>query len=54
MNNVIFYILGGLLVVYFLISMYNKKQGRQRKSRSFMEGRRLRDRKEEKDPSRPE
>ena len=52
MNNVIFYILGGLLAVYFLIAMYNKRQGRQRKSRSFMEGRRLRDRKEDRDNSR--
>ncbi|MBC2840000.1 hypothetical protein [Robiginitalea sp. SC105] len=49
MNNSIFYILGGLLVVYFLIATFNKKKGRQRKSRSFMEGQRLRDRRKDRD-----
>lgn len=44
MDNTIFYILGGLLLVYFLIATFNKKKGRQRKSRNFMEGQRLRDR----------
>lgn len=49
MDNQIFYILGGLLVVYFLIAIYNKRQSKRRKSRSFMEGRRLRDREERKE-----
>ena len=44
MDNSIFYILGGLLLVYFLIATFNKKKGRKRKSRNFMEGQRLRDR----------
>ena len=44
--NEIYYILGALLVTYFLIAMFNKKQGRRRKSRSFMEGQRLKDRAE--------
>ena len=44
--NEMYYILGGLLVLYFLIAMFNKKQGRRRKSRSFMEGQRLKDRAE--------
>ena len=46
MGNELFYILGGLLVVYFLITVYNKRQSKRRKSRSFMEGRKLRDRSE--------
>jgi hypothetical protein len=49
MRNEIFYILGGLLVVYFLIAAYNKRKSRRRKSRSFMEGRRLRDRRDPKE-----
>ncbi|MGB5315043.1 MAG: hypothetical protein WBN56_03515 [Robiginitalea sp.] len=44
MGNEVFYIFGGLVVVYFLITFYNKRQSRRRKSRSFMEGRKLRDR----------
>lgn len=43
--NTIYYILGALLAVYLLIGMLNKRQGKQRKSRSFMEGRRLKERK---------
>jgi uncharacterized membrane protein YuzA (DUF378 family) len=49
MDNQIFYILGGLLVVYFVIAVYNKRRSKRRKSRSFMEGRRLRDREQQKD-----
>lgn len=49
MNNQIFYILGGLLVLYVVIVVYNKRQSKRRKSRSFMEGRRLRDRREKED-----
>jgi hypothetical protein len=44
MKNEIFYILGGLLLVYFIVALYNKRQSKRRKSRSFMEGRRLKDR----------
>lgn len=44
MKNEIFYILGGLLLVYFIVAVYNKRQSKRRKSRSFMEGRRLKDR----------
>lgn len=40
----IFYILGGLLLVYIVIGAYNKKQGRRRRSRNFMDGQRLKDR----------
>jgi hypothetical protein len=43
--NTMYYILGALLVVYLLIGMFNKRQGKRRKSRSFMEGQRLRERK---------
>ncbi len=38
MDNTIFYILGGLAVVYLLISILTKKRGGQRKSRGFLEG----------------
>lgn len=44
MGNELFYIAGGLLVVYFIITYYNKKKSRKRRSRSFMEGRKLKDR----------
>lgn len=43
--NTIYYILGALLLVYFLIGMFNKRQGRRRKTRSFMEGQHLKERK---------
>jgi small neutral amino acid transporter SnatA (MarC family) len=46
MGNEVFYILGGLLLVYFAITLFNKKQSKRRKSRSFMDGRKLRDRKD--------
>lgn len=49
MENNLIYVLGGLILVYLVISLYNKRQSRRRKSRSFMEGRRLRDRKERED-----
>lgn len=52
MDQTIYYILGGLFAVYIFIAMYNKKQGRRRKSRGFMEGRRLRDRHDDPDESR--
>lgn len=48
MDNQIFYILGGLLILYFAIAVYNKRQSKKRKSRSFMEGRRLKDREDPK------
>jgi hypothetical protein len=40
----IYYILGALLVVYLLISMFNKKTARKRRSRKFMEGYERKDR----------
>ncbi len=43
--NIIYYILGALLLVYLLIGTFNKRQGKRRKSRSFMEGQRLKERK---------
>ena len=46
MNQEIYYIAGGLLLVYILITRFNKRQGKQRKSRNFMEGRRLKDRRD--------
>ena len=46
MNQEIYYIAGGLLLVYILITRFNKRQGKERKSRNFMEGRRLKDRKD--------
>lgn len=52
--NEIFYILGGLLVVYFLMATFNKRQGRRRKSRTFMDGQRLKDRRDLKKDSDPE
>ncbi len=46
MNQEIYYIAGGLLLVYILITRFNKRQGKQRKGRNFMEGRRLKDRRD--------
>lgn len=37
MNNTIYYILAGLLVIYLLIGMVNKRTSRKRRSRKFME-----------------
>lgn len=37
MNNTIYYILAGLLVIYLLIGMANKRTSRKRRSRKFME-----------------
>jgi len=45
MNYSIYYILGGLVVAYILISIFNKKNARRRKSRGFMEGYERKDRK---------
>ncbi len=44
MDQKIFIVLAGLLVIYAAISVYNKKRGRRRRSRNFMEGQRLKDR----------
>ena len=46
--------LGGLLVVYFLMATFNKRQGRRRKSRTFMDGQRLKDRRDLKKDRNPE
>lgn len=44
MSYNIYYIVGGLLVIYLLITMSNKKTARKRKSRQFMEGYERKDR----------
>lgn len=49
----IFYILGGLLLVYILIGAFNKKQGRRRRARTFMDGQRLKDRRNRKNDGDP-
>ena len=43
--NTIYFILGGLFLVYVLISASQKKRSKHRKTRNFMEGHRLKDRK---------
>lgn len=49
MEYTIYYILGGLTVVYLLISMLNKKKAGHRKSRGFLEGYERRGNKKEKE-----
>lgn len=49
MSNNIYYILAGLVVIYLLIGISNKKTARRRKSRQFMEGYQRKDR-----PARPD
>lgn len=46
MTDEIYYILGGLLALYLFVAMYNKRHSKKRKSRSFMEGQRLKDRRD--------
>ncbi|CAM3564712.1 hypothetical protein ZORO111903_20075 [Zobellia roscoffensis] len=36
-NNTIYYILGALAIIYILISMNNRRQSKDRKSRKFMD-----------------
>ncbi len=36
-NNTIYYILAALAVIYILISMNNRRQSKDRKSRKFMD-----------------
>ncbi|WP_339709060.1 hypothetical protein [uncultured Kriegella sp.] len=38
MDYTIFYVLGGVLLVYLFISMNNRRKSKDRKSRKFMEG----------------
>ncbi|WP_255578253.1 MULTISPECIES: hypothetical protein [Flavobacteriaceae] len=40
MNNTIYFILGGLALVYFIILFNNKRNQRNRKSRKFMDDKR--------------
>lgn len=42
--NTFYFLLGGLFLVYILISASQKKRSKQRKNRNFMEGQRLKDR----------
>ena len=44
MNNTIYYILAGLLVLYLLIGMANKRTSRKRRSRKFMDDYQRKDR----------
>lgn len=39
-NYTIYYILGGLALIYFVILSRNRRQRRDRRSRRFMEGKR--------------
>jgi hypothetical protein len=43
MDNTIYYVLGGVAVVYILISMFNKKKAGRGKSRGVREGYERRD-----------
>ena len=47
MDNTIYYIVGGLAVVYLLISRRNRRTAKRRKSRGFMEGYERKDKKED-------
>jgi hypothetical protein len=47
MDNGIYYLLGALAIVYLLISGFNKRNAKRRKSRKFMEGYERKDRKKE-------
>ena len=40
MNNAIYFILGALALVYFVVLFNNKRNNKRRKSRKFMEGKR--------------
>ncbi|MBT8186036.1 MAG: hypothetical protein KJN76_14430 [Eudoraea sp.] len=48
MDYTIYYILGGLAIIYVFFSMKNRRTAKRRKSRGFMEGyeRKDKDRKE--------
>lgn len=54
MSNTIFYILGALIVIYLVIGIYNKRSGRQRRSRRFMEGYERKVRRNGKDDGKPD
>ena len=43
MDNITFYLLGVLAIIYLVILAKNKKGARKRKSRKFMEGKRRHD-----------
>lgn len=47
MDNGIYYLLGGLAIVYLAISAFNKRNAKRRKSRKFMEGYERKDRRKE-------
>ncbi len=38
MDQTIYYVLGGVVAVYLVLSMWNKKNAKQRRSRNFMDG----------------
>ena len=37
-SNTMYFILGALVLIYFLVLFNNKRNNKKRKSRSFMEG----------------
>ncbi|SDM58705.1 hypothetical protein [Kriegella aquimaris] len=49
MDYTIFYVLGGVLLAYLLISMNSRRKSKDRKSRKFMEGYRSTERKNDGD-----
>ena len=44
----IYYLLGGLAILYIAISVYNKRGTKKRRSRKFMEGYERKDKRDEK------
>ncbi|MEM7485785.1 MAG: hypothetical protein AAF348_11310 [Bacteroidota bacterium] len=40
MDDTIYYVLGGLAIIYLIILFKNKRNARDRKSRKFMDGKR--------------
>lgn len=45
----IYYVLGGLAIIYLIFTVYNRKTAKRRKSRKFMEGYERKGKGEEKD-----
>lgn len=52
MDYTIWYILGGLFIIWLLISINQKKTSRRRRSRTFMEGYTRKDKKEKEERDR--
>jgi hypothetical protein len=45
MDHTIYYVLGAVAIVYVLLSAFNRKRTKERKSRKFMDGYERRDKK---------